>query len=146
MAASNAPERVGPIDVAVIGFTGDTFNGEIAPALLDLVDKGIVAIIDLVFVRKAADGTTSWIEVEETDDVGPFAALIQQQFDLLSDNDLESIAQDLEPGTAAMVIVWENLWLSTLAGAIFDNGGFLISQDRIPAEVVALALADLQDN
>ncbi len=146
MAATNAPERVGPIDVAVVGFIGDTFNGEIAPALLDLVDKEIVKIIDLVFVRKAPDGTTSWIEVEETDDVGPFATLIQEQFDLLSDNDLETIAEELEPGTAAMVVVWENLWLSTLAGAILDNGGFLISQDRIPAEVVALALAALQDN
>jgi hypothetical protein len=146
MADPKDPAATGPIDVAVIGFTGDTFNGEIAPALLDLVEQGIVSIIDLVFVRKDADGVTSWIEVGESDDVGPFAALVQEQFDLLSDDDLDTIAQELDPGSAAMIVVWENLWLSNLAGAILDNGGFLISQDRIPVEVVALALAALQDD
>lgn len=145
MAVVPDPHRLAPIDVAVIGFTGDAFNGEIAPALLELVESGVVSIIDLVFVRKAADGSTSWIEVTEDEAPDAFGALADDPLDMLSDEDLSSIADELEPGTAAMVVVWENRWLGRLAGAIWDSGGFLISQDRIPHDVVVRAVTALQE-
>lgn len=145
MVAIPDPERIAPVDVAVIGFEGDTFNGDIAPALLELVEAGVVFVIDLVFVRKALDGSTSWIEVSESDEASAFTGLANGQVDMLSDGDLAGIAEDLAPGTAAMVVVWENRWLSRLASAIFESGGFLVSQDRIPHDVVVTAIDALSD-
>jgi hypothetical protein len=139
------PESMGPVDVAVIGFTGDAFNGEIVPALRELVEQETVRIIDLVFVRKAANGDTTVIEAMDAELDPAFAGLSDDQHDLLSDEDLEELAESLDPATAAMVIVWENSWAARFARAVRDSKGFLISQDRIPHEVVRAAVSALEE-
>jgi len=136
---------MGPVDVAVIGFTGDAFNGQIVPALSELVESGTVRIIDLVFIRKAANGDTTVIEAIDSELDPAFAGLSDNQHDLLSDEDLEELAESLDPATAAMVIVWENSWAARFAKAVRDSQGFLISQDRIPHEVVSEAIAALTE-
>lgn len=137
---------VAPIDIAVIGFDTDTFDGSIAPALAELVEAGTVRIIDLAFVRKGADGTTTFVELEDSGTAEAFACLGDADADMLSDEDLSLIADGLDVGTAALVIVWENLWLGGLATAIRANGGFLASQERVPHEIVVAAIAALDDN
>ena len=84
------PDTIGPVDVAVIGFSGDAFNGEIAPALRDMADAGTVRIIDLAFVRKAADGSIATVEVIDSEVAAAFGELDDQQNDLLNDDDLVS--------------------------------------------------------
>ena len=88
---------IGPVDVAVVGFEGDAFTGEIAPALMDLVEAGTVRIIDLAFIRKSADGEASFVEMVDSDVSDAYASLTDDQFDLLNDVDLESMADGLEP-------------------------------------------------
>jgi hypothetical protein len=146
-AVTTAPDRsqIGPIDVAVIGFVGDAFNGEIAPAIFDLIESGTVRVLDLAFVRKTVDGTCEVIELVDSELEDAYAAVTDGQQDLLSDVDLLDVAADLEPATGAMVVVWENLWLSRLAGAIRDSGGVLISHDRVPHESVLAALDALAE-
>ncbi len=133
------PVSIGPVDVTVIGFVGDQFNGEIAPILADLEANGTVRIIDLAFVRKSADGDTEWVEVEDAD-IAAFADLDDPEQDLLNDIDLQLIAESLEPATAAMVVVWEHAWAAELSGAIRRAGGAVMTQDRVPHDVVLTAI------
>ncbi len=133
---------VGPVDVAVILFEGNKFNGEVAPALADLNDSGTVRIIDFAFVRKEVDGSASVVEAAEEEVVG-LSDFHASQYDLLSEEDLALIADGLDAGSSALVIVWENTWASRLAEAIRASHGRLLSQDRIPHEDVMRAIAAL---
>lgn len=108
MSAALEAKSIGPVDVAVILFEGSKLNGEVAPALADLHDSGTVRVIDAAFVRKEADGATSFVEVGDAEVADRFEQLDNAEFDLLSDGDLTEIAGGLEPGSSAMVIVWEN--------------------------------------
>ena len=138
------PERIGPVDIAIIGFVGDDFKGEIAPALMDLEAAGTVRIIDLAFVRKDADGNAEFIEVEDAEVAAAFAELDDPEADLLNDIDLMGIAESLERATAAMVVVWENTWAASLATAIRGAGGLLLSYDRVPHDAVVEAVMAIQ--
>lgn len=137
-------DAIGPVDIAVISFSGDQFNGEIAPALAQLESSGTVRVIDLAFVRKSAAGDTEWVEVEDAEVAAAFADLDDPEQDLLNDEDLMLVAESLEPATAAMVVVWENCWATELAAAIRGSGGQLVAQDRIPHENVVAAIAALE--
>lgn len=143
--AELSSNEVGPVDVAVIRFEGSQFNGDVAPALVELMESGVVRIIDVSFVRKGLDGQVLVVEGvdAEIDDV--FERVIGEQFDLLSDEDLEAIADDLDPGSAAMVIVWENSWAARLAAAIRGSQGEIVLLERVPREVVMAAIDALED-
>ena len=99
-----------------------------------------------MFIRKSADSDTTVIEAMDPELDPAFVGLADEQHDLLSEADLEELAESLEPATAAMVVVWENRWAARLAQkAVRDSQGFLVAQDRIPHEVVATAVASLED-
>lgn len=140
-----AADAIGPVDVAVILFEGNQFNGEVAPAIIDLQQSGTVRILDLAFITKDADGTWAILEIADEAVEGAFQSLLGEQFELLSDNDLEEIAADLGPESSALVIVWENTWAAKLASAIRGSNGQVIAMDRIPHEIVARAIAALDE-
>lgn len=138
-------DTIGPVDVAVILFEGNKFNGDVAPALTDLNDSGTVRIIDLAFVSKDNDESVSYAEMADVQVADAFERLNDEHFDLLSDGDLNEIAGGLEPGSSALVIVWENSWAGRLAAAIRASHGQLIMQERIPRETVLRAIAALDE-
>ena len=138
-------ETVGPVDVALIVFEKNEFTGEIAPALAELHDSGTVRVIDLAFVRKEADGSTSVIEVTDAEIADEYARVNDSQFDLLSEDDLSELSSELEPGTSAMVVVWENTWLARLATAVRESHGRVAALERIPREAVLEAIAALDE-
>ncbi len=138
-------DAIGPVDVAVILFEGNQFNGSVAPAILDLQQNGTVRILDLAFVTKDAEGAWAIIELSDETVEEAFAALLAEQFELLSDNDLEEIAADLDPESAALVVVWENAWAAELASAIRGSNGRVIAMDSIPHEIIARAVAALDE-
>jgi hypothetical protein len=138
-------ESVGPVDVALIVFERNEFNGEIAPALAELHDSGTVRVIDLAFVRKEPDGTTTFFEVEDAEIADEFERLNDSQFDLLSDEDLAELSEALDPGSAALVVVWENTWLARLASAVRASRGRVAVLERIPRETVLRAIAALEE-
>jgi len=145
MPAGLDADTIGPVDVAVILFEGNKFNGDVAPALSDLNDSGTVRIIDLAFVRKDDDESISYAEVADAQVADAFERLNDTQFDLLSDEDLNEIGAGLKAGSSALVIVWENSWAGRLAAAIRASHGQLISQERIPRETVLRAIAALDE-
>jgi hypothetical protein len=146
MTAVLSPDSIGPVDIALVVFEGNDFNGDVAPALAELNDSGTVHIIDLAFISKDADGNTTVIEVEDADVADAFAGLTGDQLDLLNDEDLDIMAADLEPDTSALVVVWENSWMARIGAAIRDSGGSLAGMQRIPADVIAAALQALADD
>ena len=138
-------DSVGPVDVAVIGFEGNQFNGDVAPALSELNRSGTVRIIDLALVCKDADGTTSVIEAGDDEVADALDSVYENQFDLLSEDDLAKIAGGLQPSSSALVVVWENSWAARLAAAVRDSRGRVITQERIPRETVLRAIAALDE-
>jgi hypothetical protein len=136
-------EMLGPVELVVIEFPGSKFKGDIVPAMADLVNSGVVSILDLVFVMKNADGSIDAIELPEMDpDVaGPFDSLDGEVTGILSETDLELASEVLEAGSSAALIVWENTWARRLVTAIAGAGGRLVAHDRLDAETVSAALA-----
>ncbi len=139
------PEQIGPVDVALVLFEGNQFNGDVAPAIAELQTSGIVRIIDLAFVTKAADGSTGYVEATDTEVAEAFAGLADEELDLLSDEDLQGFADALEPNSSALAVVWENTWAARLATALRESGGEVLAQIRIPAANVAAALDALRE-
>lgn len=130
---------MGPVEVLVIGFPGSQFNGEIIPALEDLVERQVVAIIDAVLVRRADDGVLTVVELEEdgaSPEVAALSDLIHEVQDLISDEDVEGLAADVEPGSAAAMIVLEHTWVGPLRHAIAGSGGVVLSDVNVPTAVV----------
>jgi dihydroorotase-like cyclic amidohydrolase len=135
-------EAHGPIDYVLLEFPGDRPLDETAGALMDLVDRGIVAIYDLVAVRKESDGTFSGVALDELG--SSFAAFTGARSGLLGDDDLREAADALEPGTVAALIVFENTWAIPFVGAALRAGGQVVASARIPAEDVMAALDALE--
>jgi hypothetical protein len=134
-----------PVEYVVIAFPGNRFKGEIVPAVAELVDRDMVRIIDVVFIKKDADGNVTVFEYDMLDDVLAFgfADVDGEAGGVLNDEDLELTAEALEPDSSAALIVWEHRWAARVAHAIRDAGGHIIAGERIPDEIVERALADL---
>jgi hypothetical protein len=135
----------GPIDFLLLEFQGDKMNGNAGDALLDLVNRGIVRIYDLLVIRKEADGTFSGVDVTDlsADDIGGFTAFAGARSGLLGDDDVSAAADALEPGTAAAMIVYENTWAIPFVAAARDVGAQVVASARIPSDVVMEVLDEL---
>ena len=138
-------EHMGPVDVAVITFDRSEPSRDLAPVLADLQANGTVKVIDLAFVRKMADGTTSIVELADQGVASAFERVAQDQVDLLSEADLSELAATLPPASSAMVVVWENLWASRFASAVQASHGQVAMLERIPPENVERAMTALEE-
>jgi len=133
---------IGPVDVAVVAFPGNRFNGSILPALADLVGTGTIRLLDLMFVYKDADGSVGSLELGEiTAQHGPVPLAEATSGGLLDAEDVEDVSADLEPNSSVALICWENSWAAPFVAALEDSGAQLIDQVRIPREAILSALA-----
>jgi len=130
----------GPIDFILIEFSADRLTGRAAEALLELVDKGIIALYDVLVVGKADDGSVYAIDLADVDQVGGFADLAGVRSGLLTDEEMYEAASTMQPGTLAVLIVYENTWAVPFVAAAMESGGELIAGARIPAPAVMEAL------
>jgi uncharacterized membrane protein len=135
-----------PVEYVIIEFPGNRFTGEIAPALADLVDEGVVRILDLVFVQKDADGSITFFEYDELEELEAFGDIEGEADGLMSDEDIVELAADLAPDSSALFIVWEDKWAAPLGRAIRNAGGRLLAGERIPHEVVSAALTSIDQD
>jgi len=129
-----AEPELGPVDVVVIGYpSGASMRGEAIPILLDLVDRGIIRVLDALFVKKEADGTFSGFDLADLDEdtAGDLTVFAGATTGLLDDDDVALAAGEIEPGTAAVMIVYENRWAAPFIAAVRLNGGVLIANQRI---------------
>jgi len=135
--------ELGPIDIVVIAYpAGSPMTGEAVPLFMDLVERGIIRVLDALFVAKGEDGKIEGFEAKDLDDkgVGDYRIFEGASSGLLGDEDLASAAEGMEPGTAGVIIVYENRWAGPFAAAVRRNGGVLVANERIPAQDVMDAL------
>ena len=134
---------IGPVEYIIVGFPGNQFNGEIAPELGKLVESGTIRILDLVFITKDAAGEVSAVEFEDHADVALFNALEGEVGGLISDEDIDYAAVELEPNSSAALLVWEDVWATPFVDAMRNSGGVLIEGSRIPHDLIEAAEAGL---
>jgi len=139
---SNDLEHMGPVDYVLIEFPDGVHKGDAAPLLIDLVDRGVIRILDLMFISKAEDGSTSAIQIEDIDGDGKADYMVFEgaSSGLLSDEDRDEAGNAMEPGTAALLIVFENRWAAPFARAVRLAGGQLVAFGRIPVQALVGAL------
>jgi hypothetical protein len=141
-----ALDELGPVDWIVVEFPGSRFKGEIAPILDDLVERGTVRVLDLVLIRKAEDGELDFFELSDLDEseIGTLRAYETELATLLSEDDVNSVAASVEPGSTAALLVWENRWAAPFASAVRRAGGQLVASGRIPIQSL-LAAVEAED-
>jgi uncharacterized membrane protein len=133
---------IGPVEYLTIAFPGNNFDGRIVPELAKLVADGTVRIIDLVFLSKDADGSVVTFEYEDLEgDAAAFGALDGEAGELISEEDIELAAAELEPNSSAVFLLWEDCWATPFAEAIRDADGIILAGGRIPHVVIEAALA-----
>ncbi len=136
----------GPIDFVLLEFPADQLTGEAAPALLDLVERGVIRLFDLLVISKGEDGSVEVIALTDPLAAGSgFEYFVGAQSGLIGDDDLREAAEAMTPGTVAALIVYENTWAVPFVQAVRNSGGELIASARIPASDVMEAL-DLLEN
>jgi uncharacterized membrane protein len=129
---------IGPVEILVVAFPGNQFTGEVAPALAELVQSGLLRVIDLVFVTKDAEGAVVGVELSELADAtgAAFGLHVEEPSGLIADEDIEDLAAELEPNSSAAILLVEHLWATKFRDAVLGSGGELVAAIRIPKEVV----------
>jgi hypothetical protein len=140
----NGVDELGPVDWIVVEFPGSRFNGEIAPALRDLVERDVVRVLDLLVLKKDSDGALEAFELSDLDEseLGELRAYESELAMLLSEEDVTAVAAAIEPGSSAAVLVWENTWAAPFASAVRRSGGQLVASGRIPVQALLAAIED----
>ncbi|MFF2422994.1 DUF6325 family protein [Streptomyces mirabilis] len=133
---------MGPIDYIVVEFPGNRMTGEGLPLLVDLVDRGVIRILDLMFVRKEEDGSVVGMEIADFTGDGALDLAVFEgaSSGLLGEDDIEEAGSALEPGNSAGILVYENLWAAPFATALRRGGAQLVASGRIPVPAVLAAL------
>ncbi len=135
-------EAMGPVSYVVVEFPGNKMTGEGFPAVVDLVDRGLIRVLDLVFVTRDLDGTTTRLELADIDGDGDLDLSVFQgaSSGLLDESDISDAGSVLEPGSAAGILVFENRWATPFVRAVQRGGGELVAAGYIPHDALLEAL------
>lgn len=135
-------DDMGPIDYVVVEFPGNHMTGEGFPLLVDLVDRGIIRILDLMFIRKDEDGKVTALEIADVTGDGELDLTVFEGVSsgLLGQDDLEEAAAAVEPGNAAGLLIYENLWAAPFAAALRRGGAQLVASGRLNVQAVLASL------
>jgi len=138
---SESIEEMGPIDYLIVEWPGRQPSGEAAPLLLDLVDRGLIRVLDLAFIFKDEDGTVAGLDIKDLGEQSEELMLFEgASSGMLGDDDIEEAGKALEAGTSAALLVYENSWAGPFAAALRRSGGQLVANGRIPVQAVLAAL------
>lgn len=142
-------DELGPIDVVVVAYPkGAPLTGEAAPILADLVRRDVIRVLDALFVKKEEDGTVTGIAVTDLDGDGVNDVVMFEgvRSGLLAEDDAVNAGEALEPGEAALILLYENRWAAPFAAAVRRNGGMLVASQRIPHDDLLEVLDALESN
>jgi hypothetical protein len=139
-------EEMGPIDYILVEWPGKQPTGEAAPYLVDLVERGIIRVLDLAFITKAEDGSVAGMDIKDVgEQVEEMRVFEGASSGVLGDDDIEEAAAALEPGTSAVLLVYENRWAGPFASAVRRSGGQLVATGRIPVQAILAALDAVEE-
>jgi hypothetical protein len=144
---TQAPEldELGPIDYLIVEFPADREpDGSALPYLFDLVDNGVIRLIDLAFIRRDLDGTVAGVDIADFGMTGDLDVTLfaEASSGILDDDDLADAGNALEPGCSAAVLIYENRWAAPFATALRRNGAQLVANGRIPVQAILASLDD----
>ena len=135
-------DDMGPIDYLVVEFPGSRMTGEGLPLLVDLVDRGIIRVLDLLFIKREEDGSVAGVAIADFDHDGVLDLTVFQgaSSGLLHQDDIDEVSSLLKPGSSAGILVYENVWAAPFAAALRRGGGQLVANGRIPIQAMLAAL------
>ncbi|WP_328681411.1 DUF6325 family protein [Streptomyces sp. NBC_00322] len=137
---SDDVEQMGPVDYLVVEFPGNRMTGEGLPLLVDLVERGIIRILDLLFIRKDSDGSVAALDLKDFGDEVDLTVFDGASSGLLGQDDIEEAANALEPNSSAGILVYENVWAAPFARAMRRSGAQLVASGRIPVQALLASL------
>jgi uncharacterized membrane protein len=139
---SDAAQETGPVDYVVIEFPGMGMKGEGLSMLIDLTERGLIRILDLLFIAKQPDGTVTTVEVADLDGDGTLDLAVFEgaRSGLIGDDDIAEAGTVLEPGSSAGILVYENRWAAPFVSALRRNGARLVASGRIPFDILIEAV------
>jgi Family of unknown function (DUF6325) len=134
--------ELGPVDYVIVEFPAgaSSFTGEMAAELRALVDSRTIRVIDVLILRKDADGTVEATELSDIDELGELQTIEAELAELLAEEDVDHLAAAMAPGSSAGVLIWENLWAAPFASAARRSGGQLIADGRIPIQAIIASI------
>lgn len=137
-----AIDELGPVDYLVVEFPAGTsnFTGEMAAELAALSEAGTIRVLDLLLLQKAEDGSVEAFEIDDLDELDELRSLETQVAEILAAEDVDRLAEAMDAGSAAGVVVWENSWAAPFASAARRSGGQLIASGRIPIQDIVASL------
>jgi len=134
-------DELGPVDWLVVEFPGSKLTGEIAPVIKDYEARGLIKVLDLLFLKKEQDGSLEAFEASDLgSEIGELRAYEKDLAMVLCEQDVADLAETIEPGSSAAVLVWENLWAAPFGTAVRHAGGQLVASGRIPTQAVLAAI------
>ena len=142
--SATATTEHGPIDFVLLEFPRDQLTGEAGPALLDLVERGLIRLYDLMVISKDADGSVEALELTDPGGAGGFTYFAGARSGLLGDDDVREAANAMKPNTVAALIVFENSWAAPFVTAVRGSGGDVVASGRIPASDLIDALESFE--
>ena len=133
----------GPIEMLMIRFPGDQISADLVPALTELVNDGLIHIVDMLFIRKDAEGSVAVFELGDLspDLAGQYAPLLTDVTELLNEEDAYELAASLENGSSAGIMLFENVWATRFAQAVRASSGEVLLNERIPNSVIEEVIA-----
>ena len=137
-----AEEAMGPVSFLIVEFPGNKMTGEGFPLLVDLVDRGLIRILDLVFVTRATDGSIEAVELRDLDGDGDLDLTIFEgaSSGLLDESDFADASSVIEPGSSAAILIFENRWATGFIQALRRGGAELVAAGYIPQDDLAMSL------
>ncbi|MEU6248626.1 DUF6325 family protein [Glycomyces sp. NPDC047010] len=132
-------EGKGPVDLVLVEFSGGRFDGGILAELESLIAAGTITVLDALLVSRGGDGSVEWAEAASADE--RLAAIVGEPAGLLAAEDAEAVAEELQPGTAIGMLVFEHTWAGALAASIQSRGGRLVDWERVPAAALTALAA-----
>lgn len=137
--------EMGPIDYIVLEWPGRQPKGDAVPLIIDLVERGIIRVLDIALMVKGDDGSVAAVDLGDLDEDSGFGVFDGAMTGLITQEDLEEAATALNPGTSAAVLVWENVWAAPVAVALRRSGGQLVASGRIEIQAVLAALELIEE-
>jgi hypothetical protein len=142
---ANESQGLGPISYVVVEFPGNKMTGNGLPILVDLVDRGIIRILDLLFVMREDDGTTNIVDMQDLEGDIDLTVFEGVRSGILGESDADEAAAVLEPGSSAGILLFENRWALPFVNELRKGGAELIAAGYLPQEELVAALDALEN-
>lgn len=137
--------EIGPLEYVVLGFESDQFTDTVLPELNAIQETGLIRVVDLVFVNKAADSTVAVQEINELseEELAAYEGLADDLAGLFTTEDVNRLAGEIPPGTSAVIVLFEHTWTLQLADAVRKAHGVFFAGGMVAPDALQQVSTEL---